>query len=220
METRLILKNLDNGTITRDAAIELLTENSHPRYIIGAYLETRNQRDQYRRELHAVQDAHRNHEIVSHQVVALIDHALDTDHISIGQALSLLECIGMDETTREHHVDTICAIRDRDFERVEYLDNPDTTTRYCTRCGRKTTAKKISTRGICYECGLGAQADNNMQIREHKGPYYRKWRDAMLKYCYTLENEEIAEIRDAAPADHFQNADRQIENDHTDKLPF
>jgi len=193
MDAETILKNLDNGTIDHASAADLLAQHVDPLYIIGAYLETRKQRNDAREQLWALQDEDARPRMRQGDAAELIDHALDTDYITIEQALGLLERLGMDETTREHHIDTILAIRERADERIDYLDDPDHAARWCTRCGRKVGAGDLSNRALCGLCSADAQEENTHQLRTHKGPYYTTWRNAMLAWAYTLENEEIAE---------------------------
>ena len=193
METPLILKNLDNGTITQDAAIGLMLKFTSHAYAIGALLDIRKQRDDYHDQLAAKQDETAKPTMQQHAVLDLIDHALDTGYIGPNRAHAYLTDVGMSTDTANHHIDTVTALRDRDFERVVYVDNPDLAPRYCTRCGRKVTAKELSRRAICGECSNAAMEENLIGLTTKTGPAYSRWRNAVLVWAYSLEDQEIAE---------------------------
>ena len=193
METPLILKNLDNGTITQDAALGLMLKFTSRAYAIGALLDIRKQRDDYHDQLAAKQDETAKPIMQQHAVLDLIDHALDTGYIGPNRARAYLEDVGMNAKTADHHIDVVTAITNRDFERVVYLDNPDLAPRYCTRCGLKVPTRELSNRAICAKCSDAAIEENQTALISKTGPAYKRWRNAMLKWAYTLEEQEIAE---------------------------
>ena len=52
---------------------------------------------------------------------------------------------------------------------------------HCIRCGKHTReCGPLSTRYMCYTCGTGASIQCMVDIHRRKGPYYTKWRDAMV----------------------------------------
>jgi len=199
MNAELIFTSLDNGTITRDSAIELLIKHSRCADLIEAYLECRTQRREYRDQLHAEQDRDERPHMMHDTIEDLIDHAFLTDHIGPVFARTHLISAGMDADTARHHVETLQAEKAHDAERANYLEFPEHAPRYCTRCGRLTTADKISNRGICNRCGLEAQAYSKYQIKRRQGPYFHKWRKGILAFAYILETQEIAERHDLTP---------------------
>jgi len=60
---------------------------------------------------------------------------------------------------------------------------------YCRICGRAKAARELSNRGLCKGCRFTIQSRVVAGLMNHSGPYYRKWRDAMLKAMYRLEDE-------------------------------
>lgn len=52
----------------------------------------------------------------------------------------------------------------------------------CHLCG-KPTNNRLNVLRIpqCLECGIKKATDNMTQIRGHSGPYYERWRDAMMR---------------------------------------
>lgn len=199
MDATTILNNLDNGTITRDSAIDLLMQHASRLYLIEAYLETRDQRTEWREKYWDALDETDAPHLPTDTIIDLIDHAFLTDHVGHSRATSLLIDNGMDSSVAFHHIETLQPQKDHDTERKNYLDDPEHAPRYCTRCGRIVTAKDVSNRGICWFCGLAAQADSKAQIKQRQGPYFRRWRDAILAFAYTLEDAEIAERRVTEP---------------------
>ncbi|MBU1621900.1 MAG: hypothetical protein KJ604_20785 [Gammaproteobacteria bacterium] len=142
-------------------------------------------------EAEAAQGKHLAH----FDVGALIDLAYENGHIDRDTAMSMLIGDGANAASAVHHCDTVDAIRDRNASRAEYLDHPDTAWRYCTLCGRRVTAESLSRRGICDLCRGAITDAHTKQMAEKAGPYYRAWRNAMLRSLYRLEDEEIAERR-------------------------
>jgi len=60
---------------------------------------------------------------------------------------------------------------------------------YCRSCGRARAARDLSNRGLCSTCRFTIQSRAVADLMNHSGPVYRKWRDAMLKAMYRLEDE-------------------------------
>lgn len=200
MEPRTIIKAFQNGAITQEAAEEQLIEHSSPAYLAGVYLECVKQRNEYRTLLYAEQDKTNRPTIEYGIVIDLIDHALSTSYISTRLAERWYKCAQMDPDNIANHIQTILSIRDRNAIRADFLDGPDHAPRYCTRCGIKVKAKDISRRSLCIECGYTAIEQAVEQLQAKAGPIYRKWRDAMIKVCYKLENEIIAAPQDREPS--------------------
>lgn len=195
MEPRTILSNLDNGTITQDAAIDLLIQHADKAYLIGAYLETRIQRTVLRQKYWAALDAQDGDHLTLHRSTDLIDHAFLTDHLDAPEATRLLLGAGMHADAAHHHVDTLQAEKTRSAERENYLEHPHLAPRHCTRCGIHTKAKNLSNRALCIECSTSAVERNLIALETKTGPEYEHWRECMLAYAYTLEDEAIAEQR-------------------------
>lgn len=60
---------------------------------------------------------------------------------------------------------------------------------YCRLCGRARAARELSRKGLCKGCRFNIHTRVMHDLTNHSGPYYRKWRDAMLKAMYRLEDE-------------------------------
>lgn len=67
---------------------------------------------------------------------------------------------------------------------------------YCRKCGRARPSRELSRRGLCHICSAEIHAHCMNDLMNHSGPYYRRWRDGMLKAMYLLEDEIIAERPD------------------------
>lgn len=94
----------------------------------------------------------------------------------------------------------------------EHIEHPDTAPRFCTYCGRETTADQLSKRSVCIDCRIGIQHQTTWQLIHREGPYYERWRAGLLRYAYTLEDESILEAKaiDAA---------RSLLADYVDEKP-
>ena len=52
---------------------------------------------------------------------------------------------------------------------------------HCIRCGLSRQAVgHLSRLGNCLACGIAAEAANMTQLRAQAGPYYERWRTAMI----------------------------------------
>jgi len=207
MHARTILENLDNGTIDQASAADLLAQHADPLYVIGSYLETRKMRDEWRTKCYALQDGRPETPAAPKDIIDLIDHAYATGFITWAGAVLRLEEAGMDPKNSSHHVSTLEVIAMHDMQRAVYLDDPENAPRYCTRCGRQLIASVLSRRGICVECSTAAVEENLIALDTKTGPGYTRWRDAMLKYCYSLESEEITERGEMHPKDRADMPD-------------
>lgn len=194
-----ILKQLDDGQISKQRAAEILARDLIPECLGTAIIELRDQRNKWRDDYNAAPAAPARPTMEHSVIIDLIDHALDTDYITKSHAYVYLGDAGMDPDAAIHHIDVLTAIKDRDMERVIYLDDPKNAPRYCTRCGAKVTAQQLSRRSLCIKCSAAAVEENLIGLDTKAGPAYKRWRAAMLKYCYTLESEEIAELKADAP---------------------
>lgn len=57
----------------------------------------------------------------------------------------------------------------------------------CKRCGKPRSAVgHLSRRGNCLACGIEAEAANLTQLRTQAGPYYERWRDAVIDWAASL----------------------------------
>lgn len=128
-------------------------------------------------------------------IVGLIDFAYCEKHVSRHRASEYLTSDGMLPDVAEHHLDCLDRIVHHDQQRNEYLDDPDNAMRYCTRCGRKCSDLNLSNRAICYDCSAAAEREAQTNLKERKGAYYRKWRQAMIQTSYRLADEHLAEVR-------------------------
>lgn len=53
--------------------------------------------------------------------------------------------------------------------------------RRCKQCKRpREIVGTISARGLCDECGVGNKVMNDLQLHEHRGPYFEHWRRRCL----------------------------------------
>lgn len=54
-------------------------------------------------------------------------------------------------------------------------------TRFSCRVCHKTRLEvgPLSARGKCSRCGLERSADEQLQLAEHRGPYFEHWRERM-----------------------------------------
>jgi len=150
----------------------------------------------------------------------LVDYAYETDYLSQGDAYCLLTGNGIADETARHHLEAIAAIKNRDASRAEYLEHPELDRRYCTVCGRKVPRRKLSKRGLCQNCIEEIQDAVTVQLATKDGPYYRRWREGMLRALYRLEDEEIAEgraIQDAKPmrtlGDYIEQTQHECDDD-------
>lgn len=52
----------------------------------------------------------------------------------------------------------------------------------CVGCGTMLTVGSNTRKPQrCIECGVKAAIENNRQLQSRSGPYYERWRDAMLR---------------------------------------
>lgn len=130
----------------------------------------------------------------------LIDHAFLTDHIDWQTATDFLIVTGMSVLTADAHIITLEAIKEREAELAIHMADPDTADRYCTICGKRTTADKLSQRAHCEKCNTKIGWEIAAQLTRHNGPYYRKWRKGMLQAMHGLEDEMIRESREREPS--------------------
>lgn len=73
----------------------------------------------------------------------------------------------------------------------------------CKRCGLSRQAVgHLSRRGNCLDCGIAAEADNLTELRAKAGPYYERWRDAIVDAIASLPG--VVVIPDTLPDEFDQ----------------
>lgn len=108
-------------------------------------------------------------------IARLIDELYLSGGLSIHVAKHYHQRNGMLEAVAQAHVTKLAEIKDKGRRRNDHVEHPYSAQRYCTYCGRKTPAKALSTRGICFDCNLSAQAANIEQLQTRQGAYYNTW---------------------------------------------
>jgi hypothetical protein len=52
---------------------------------------------------------------------------------------------------------------------------------YCRSCQKITQPPySVSWRGLCQDCAQARMRANNIQLSEHRGPYFERWRERSL----------------------------------------
>ena len=92
---------------------------------------------------------------------------------------------------------------------------------YCRICGRARAASQLSRRGLCKDCQFAIQSSAVADLMNHSGPYYRRWREAMLQAMYDLEDEMIEErTTDPEEPERRELKDYLPEDEDPDEDPY
>lgn len=197
--TAAIEKAVFTEQLTMDETIDLLRQHDLETVTLAFAYTLFSLKDTLA-SLHSLTSQQQGQRLEQAIVGGLIDHALTTGHIDHDTAVAYLIKDGSLPDVAENHVQIIETIAAHDKERADFLADPDNSKRYCTRCGRETTADLISTRGICYTCGSEAVLSNAYEIRAKEGPYFRRWASGMLRAMYEIENQLLEESRQETEA--------------------
>lgn len=198
--TATVEKEYLNNHLTHDEAKGKLAIHFSPFQLALALLHSWELNRDLSTELTAAQEHQQAPRLDELIVADLIDHAFLTNDIDWQTATNYLISDGMQGSDADHHITTIWEIKNHEAERAEHLAAPDNAPRYCTTCGIKTTANRLSNRGNCSKCSEQIQWSVNMDLINKQGPYYRNWRKGMLQAMHNLEDEMIRESREREPS--------------------
>lgn len=276
MNTNQLLKTYDNGQLSRNEIADILGRTCSTYYLAGAYIETRDQRDECRRqaytneaettlthsthetqfiEILAAYDEHRasytetldalrqkcspsllagvyltcrgqlytnegkiranraktpETHLANSTVMDLIGYAYTTNNISRASAYTMLAAIGYGGDIAETYLEELLDTKFPLAVRETYLADPENAMLFCTRCGIKVDANLLSTNSLCIECSSAAVEQNLIELEAKEGPYYRRWRERMLDYAFTLAREVL---------DDVATRETSIEGDMLDYVP-
>ena len=59
----------------------------------------------------------------------------------------------------------------------------------CVDCQRLYTKKQLNRMGRCPDCASHAVRDAIVQLHAHSGPYYEKWKRAVLEQALNMKTE-------------------------------
>lgn len=186
------------GDVTRDEAADLIVARYLPTVISRTLVDSWQKLADLERQIEAFKQ-HADPPRLGHSLVAqLIDYAFCASRISALVAREYHTRNGMLYDVASEHIAALEAAKNDALAHDAHLDNPETETRYCTRCGIKVTKKALSTRGICWACNDAAQDANILQLHQKRGPYYEHWLGRTLGGLQILAGDLADAKSDAA----------------------
>lgn len=187
MTANAIYEQLKHKLITQTTATGLLIQCCERVNLAEAYLDCRKQRDEWREQVYDNEDETPSTHLANEIAFDLIGYAYLANNIGYSTAYTYLSAAGYGGEIAETFLDELRDLRSPHARRENYLVDPDKAPRFCTICGRKVEANQLSNRGNCTECSAATVEQNLIELGTKEGPYYRKWRGAMIDFALSLK---------------------------------